>query len=131
MTAMLARGGLMPHFEVRDLDGETVRYADVWQRRNLVLVGLPADASVGAAYRDLLTPHLLDLTAHETSVVFTRDPIRGLDAPAIAIADRWGEIHHVFACDPVAPHTWPAAENLVEWLRYVQTQCPECQGETR
>jgi hypothetical protein len=25
----------------------------------------------------------------------------------------------------------PDADALMEWLRYVQMQCPECQGESR
>jgi hypothetical protein len=33
-----ARLGYVPHFDVMTIDGRRVRYDDIWQRRNLVLV---------------------------------------------------------------------------------------------
>jgi hypothetical protein len=37
-TRSEARLGYVPHFEVTTVDGQHVRYDDIWQRRNLVLV---------------------------------------------------------------------------------------------
>jgi hypothetical protein len=47
--------------------------------------------------------------------------------PALVIADQWGEIHHVEEAGP--DHRFPATGEVVDWVRYLAIQCPECQGE--
>jgi peroxiredoxin len=47
--------------------------------------------------------------------------------PALVIADQWGEIHHVEEAGP--DHRFSATEEVVDWVRYLAIQCPECQGE--
>ena len=47
--------------------------------------------------------------------------------PAIVIADQWGEIHQVEEAG--ADHHFPATQEVVDWVRYLAIQCPECQGE--
>ena len=44
MTAkpMLQRGDSIPHFEVKTIGGELFSYSSIWQRRNLVLLAIPA-----------------------------------------------------------------------------------------
>ena len=113
---------LVPHFTVTALDGRTVAYASIWQRRNLLLVVLP---SAGCDdYAAQLDAHIAELTAFDTACVVTRDAVPGVPQPGVAVADRWGELFHV------APALPPAAE-LIEWLRYTQVQCPECRAEAR
>jgi len=51
----------------------------------------------------------------------------GLAGAAVVVADPYGEIHHV--ADAAAGHDLPAAPEVVQWLRYLAVQCPECQGE--
>lgn len=126
----LAAHDSVPHFEVADGDGHTIRYRDLWQRNNLLLIALPAGLSeADARYVADLRGRMDELTAHETACVITRASIPGVPQPGVVIADRWGEIHWV------APHArvedLPPASELIEWLRYVQMQCPECQGETK
>jgi hypothetical protein len=42
--------------------------------------------------------------------------------PAICISDRYGEVYFsAFFAD-----TAPSADNVLEWLRYIEIQCPEC-----
>jgi hypothetical protein len=48
-------------------------------------------------------------------------------APALAVTDRWGEIHLMENAG--AEHRFPSADEVVSWLRYLAIQCPECQGE--
>jgi hypothetical protein len=128
---MLRAGEQVPRFHVRTLDGRLVAYRTIWQRRFLLLVAVRRSPS--QAERVLLSEleaHHADLTAHDTALVVTGDPIPGLEPPAVLIADRWGEIQHV--AGPVRSEAdLPDATALVDWLRYVQSQCPECQGETR
>jgi hypothetical protein len=41
---MLERGDQVPHFAVTMLHGTRTDYSEIWQRRNLLLVCLPAEA---------------------------------------------------------------------------------------
>jgi peroxiredoxin len=51
----------------------------------------------------------------------------GLELPAILIADQWGEL---FAVQPAGnEHDFIDPSEVVEWLRFLAIQCPECQGE--
>ncbi len=126
---MLQRGDQVPHFEVRDVDGHSIRYSTIWQRRNLVLL------VVSAAYADSAVRHIADLAATapafgaNTTVVITSDAVPGLDAPAVVVADRWGEIVYVTATADAAD--LPPARELLEWISYVETRCPECEGEAK
>lgn len=125
----LEAGVQVPHFRVRTIDGGDAAYADIWQRKNLLLVLLPAEAGAsGDGYRAALDEHLPDLTAHDTAVIVTRDAVAGAPRPGIIVADRWGEIYFVTGGPP---DRLPAPADLVDWLRFMQVQCPECQGETR
>ena len=130
----LQRGGQMPHVAVRGIDGTTFSYRDIWQRRNLLLVSLPAETKDGdereeAAYLDAIQARGEAIREYETDVVITRDAVPGLTAPAVLIADRWGEIIAV-DCANRAAGLLPAAE-ILEWLRFVAHACPECEGEAK
>ena len=127
---MLQRGELVTHFDVATVGGTRVRYADIWQRRNLVMVRLPVEAS---AERDEYVARLRDtipkFAAHEAECVITVDTVSGVPGPAVVIADRWGEIVFVQPGRSIAD--LPDVTDILEWLRFVQYQCPECQGEAR
>lgn len=128
-TDALRAGQQVPHFRVRDLDHSYVAYSEIWQRKNLVLVLLPGDGSREAdRYIAELRSHMSELTAHDTVCVMSRDDVAGAPRPGIIIADRWGEIHFVAGG---RVEDLPASAGIVQWLRYVQMQCPECQGETK
>lgn len=126
--ALLQPGQVVPHFTLTTLDGTRFAYRDIWQQTNLLLV-LLADDRPSEDYAGRLRARMSDLTAYETACVMSRDDVAGVPRPGIVIADRWGEVH--FATGPDAATELPAADELVESLRYVQMQCPECQGETR
>lgn len=124
---LLTRGDLVPDFDVTTLGGSHVRYADHWQQRNLLLVSLPASGA--DAYARALDAHMPELTAHDTVCVMTTDRIQGIAPPAVVIADKWGEIQHIAGAASAAD--LPRPEELIEWLRWVQMHCPECEGENR
>jgi hypothetical protein len=127
---MLRRGDLVPHFEVKTLQGELFSYATVWQRKNLVLVTLPAtEAGSPATYVPQLTAWIPEFTAHNAECVMTQDPVPGILSPGVIIADRWGEVVFVVATSAIAD--LPRPQELMDWLAYVQTQCPECEGEVK
>jgi len=51
----------------------------------------------------------------------------GVAAPAVVIADQWGEIHE--AAEAGEEHRFLPIESAVEWIRHLATSCPECEGE--
>jgi hypothetical protein len=127
---MLAKGDAVPHFDVRDLDGATVRYADIWQRRQLVLVVLPGAADeAGRAYAAELAVRLAAPGAPDAALVVTADAVASVPAPAGVGADRWGEVY-LGAAGGVAGDL-PAPVEVIEWATFVAHECPECQGEAK
>src|SRR5690606_20123855 len=45
---------------------------------------------------------------------------------AVVIVDEWGEVY--FANEPKGMHSTVATEEVVEWVKFVAIQCPECEG---
>jgi hypothetical protein len=119
---MLEKGAAVPHFEVDDLDGRPVRYTDIWQRRPLVLVTL-----AGRAYAADLAERLA--VAPEAALVVTADAVPAVPPHAVVVADRWGEVY--FAAGRATWRDLPAPGEVVEWVAFVERECPECQGEAR
>jgi hypothetical protein len=130
MTRSLTRGDLIPHFTVKTLDGASFSYSTIWQRRNLVLIALPVvDSEFSRRYVSELSGCSAEFNRADAACVITRDPIAGLPGPGVLVADRWGEIVYVVTTSDVSELT--RAEELLDWLRYVQIRCPECEGEAR
>lgn len=50
----------------------------------------------------------------------------GLAPAAVLVADAWGELYHVAAAGPA--HELPGVQEIVDWVRFVAIQCPECEG---
>ncbi len=84
-------------------------------------------ASVSVDAPPSLAADLRARVGSAAEVVVTTSAIEGVPQPGAVVADRWGEIHHVTTIDPTAPDL----DDLVEWVRFVRMQCPECQGEAR
>jgi hypothetical protein len=128
---MLQPGDQIPHFELKNVQGQAVSYSEIWQRQNLVLVTLPVADPLGvfSKYVGRLAAGIPALTALATECVITRDVVAGTPCPGVIVADRWGEIVHVAAGPHVAD--LPGSEALLEWIDYLQRQCPECQGEAK
>ena len=128
--AVLRKGDALPFFDVATLDGVGIRYADVWQRKNIVLVTLPAaSTSSGAAYAKALSARSAEFHAHHALCIVTRDVVPGIPSPAVTVADRWGEVQYL--ASSAAVQDLPDASELLDVLDYVQRRCPECEGEWR
>lgn len=128
----LERGDAVPHFEVTAIDGSPVAYRTIWQRRNLLLVSLHS-TSAPAPVRPALIAELASreeqLESLATAVVITDGALPGVPAPGLVIADRWGEIYFVSGARSTGE--LPDVGELIDWLSYIQQECPECEGERR
>jgi hypothetical protein len=125
---MLGKGDRVPHFEIVTVDDIRVNYADVWQKKNLALVCLAEENSAGArGYIRQLRAALPALAVHDAVVVVTTSPVDGMPLPGCAVADRWGELQWITSSDNVAD--LPSPREIAAWLRFVEIQCPECEGE--
>lgn len=125
---MLNKGDHVPRFAITTVDDVRVDYADLWQKKNLALVCLSEDDSPDAqSYIQELRDALPALTARDAVVVVTTTPIEGMPLPGCAVADRWGEMQWITSADHVAG--LPSAREIAAWLRFVEIQCPECEGE--
>jgi hypothetical protein len=121
------RLGYVPHFDVTTIEGRRVRYDDIWQRRNLVLVVvLPPERETGSRYASQLEAHRAEFEAEETTVVVTTDAVPKLAAPAALVADRWGEIAFLEQASVAQPFRWPDVDELLSWVHFIEIQCPEC-----
>jgi hypothetical protein len=119
-------GGALPFFEVTTVADERVRYADLWQRRNVALVCLPRHlTSEHAEYAKELARRSAEFDGYAAVCVVTRDAVAGLPQPSVVIADRWGEVQYLASSD------LPPVQDLLDTLDYVQRRCPECEGEWR
>jgi hypothetical protein len=127
---VLERGALVPHVVVTAIDGRRLDYGkSVWQRKNLVLVSVGSNPDAGSAAEALQAGVARLSRAYDAECVITHEPVPGLPAPGMLIADRWGEIFVVASADLASG--LPGCDEIAEWLSYVQRQCPECRGETR
>ena len=127
---MLQRGDLLPHFTVKTLHGDEFSYATIWQRRNLVLIALPVtDSESVRRYVSELAARGAEFADGDADCVITQDRIQEIPSPAVLVADRWGEVVCIAAKSDV--RDLPQVEDVLEWLRYVQTRCPECEGESK
>ena len=122
----------MPHFEVTTINGQRVRYADLWQHWNLVFVSVD---SRDDPYGRSLAAHTDDFAASETALGVSAQPITGVPTPGVVIADQWGEIAHVFdshhpdearSLDRRGSTPLPSKRELLDWVNFVRMRCPEC-----
>ena len=126
---MLQPRNLLPHFEVADLGGKRFQYSSIWQRKNLALVILPDSDPQSRHYADRLMAKVRGLNDDDTEWVLTRGPVEGLPRCGVVVADQWGEIVHL--ADSSRVQDLPPAEDLIDWVRYLEYRCPECEGEAR
>jgi hypothetical protein len=126
---VLQRGDIVPHFEVQTTSGDRFSYSSIWQRKILVLISLSPTADIDEDYVRELKRHDAEFIERDSICVVTRDGVSGLPAQGALIADQWGEIVHVVTANDV--DDMPTARELLEWVDYVASRCPECEGEAK
>ena len=126
---MLGVHDLVPHFTASTVEGRRIAYGSLWQRKSLVLVSLPPQHPSAETDATALETAFREGGFRDAECIVTCDPIAGVPCPGTIVADRWGEIFFVAA--PTSVEALPHVEELIEWMRYVQMHCPECEGEAR
>jgi peroxiredoxin len=148
-----ASGHHLGPFALPDAAGRTVQLWQFLQRYNVVLFfhhGVGCAACRGALQE--LATHMDAFSQEETAVLavgpdqlaenkqladqighpfpFLSDPTgqtviqQGLATPSLVIADRWGEIWAAWAVG--TDHRLPSSQDILQWLVFIESQCPEC-----
>lgn len=154
--AGVRRGEMLPRFTLPALDGSAVSLESYRGRRNLAVVfaadgvdetpvtdllrelrwrahELAAEAaqlliivtspSIAARRAPLGFPTLLDAEGRIHHAVGATDGA-GRPAPAVFVTDRFREIFAAYV--PERGYGLPAAQEILEWLVFINIQCPEC-----
>jgi hypothetical protein len=126
---LLDRGMLLRDLPATTLARESVRVSDFRGRRNLVLVfsgddreEAPLLVALRAAQADLQEEEAVVLIANaagELREIYGAISPQGHPLAAVFITDRYGEIF--FA----ARGTLPDVPAVLDWLRFINAQCPE------
>src|SRR5688572_9705258 len=95
--------------------------------RNATVLVMVHDRECGAcsAYLQKLAAQADEIGEWDGRVVPVREAAE--DAPAVIIADQWGEIAVV---EPAGEaHRFIEPVEVITWLQYIAMKCPECEGE--
>ncbi|MFN2557114.1 MAG: redoxin domain-containing protein [Nitriliruptorales bacterium] len=99
------------------LDGEVDEF-DAWGARPLVVLPEGGDEP-GELGEELDYPVLADDgSAARRACGVSSDQV------VVFVVDRYGSVHEVFEVGD--QHAFPPVEDLVEWTKFLGTQCPEC-----
>ncbi|HEX6749456.1 MAG TPA: redoxin family protein [Longimicrobium sp.] len=147
----LAPGGRLPDLALPSAQGESTVPLRPGGRLNPVVVALHGGGCEPCrAYLHDLATVASDLREWDAHVIVVARDAAGFDrdlpfpvvvdaqrafaartgvagAAVVVIADQWGEVAHV--AEAGEGHDLPDAREIVEWVKYLAIQCPECQGE--
>ncbi|NLG63030.1 MAG: hypothetical protein GX539_12385 [Candidatus Cloacimonetes bacterium] len=130
-AASLETGQRLPLITIQPADGGTPVPLRKAGRLATVLVTVHPDCAECSAYLESLRDVQGRVEEWDGRVIAARATeelaAAGVPAPAVLIADQWGEL---FVVEPAgADHAFIEPDEVVAWLRYLAIQCPECQGE--
>lgn len=126
-------GRRLPDLDLPSADGKGMRILPSGRRSHLIVVVHERRCPACEAFVRSLEAEREEIESWDGRVLAVRDPERrlgdalGLETPAVVVADQWGEVHLAHAAGD--EHAFPTPAELVQWLRYLAIQCPECQGE--
>ena len=100
---------------------ELAAQADAYRREETVVLAIgpdqPAETQHVASHLALPFPLLSDPAAQILDQY-------ELGLPSLIIADRWGEIWAAWSGGQ--EHRMPSDQDILEWLAFIEAQCPEC-----
>src|SRR5262245_58597683 len=121
VSTLPRRGQELPEIPGAASNGRQVLTSDLHGRKNTVVIfsGEQSKDSTQDLVR-ALSDRIGEIQDEEAEVIICED--NELHRAAICISDRYGEVYFsAFFSD-----TAPSAESVLEWLRYIEIQCPEC-----
>jgi hypothetical protein len=142
------RGDCLPDMEFVTIAGVRKRLSDFKGRKNLLVIltgddgdSLPAAMVTAALDINRHDGHVIvilpdpspeamrwpfDVVADPDGAVRRRFSCGDSGKPRLSVftTDRWGEV--AFACQTGQGDPAPAADDVLDWLRFVDQQCPEC-----
>ena len=142
------RGDCLPDMEFVTIGGVLKRLSDFKGRKNLLVIltgndgdSLPTAMATAALEINRHDGHVIvvlpdpspeavrwpfDVVADPDGAVRRRFSCVDSGKPRLSvfITDRWGEV--AFACQTGQGDLAPAANDVLDWLRFVDQQCPEC-----
>ena len=145
------RGEILPEISGTTLDGLSLNLWSLRGHKNLVLIfsGRSTDNPVHELIRSVAKRYVefRDRDSEVVAVIAGASPQSSLDLPimddeqnrlhrvigavdssgnalaAVCIADRFGEVYDAELC---ADAGCLSADDLLEWLEFIEIQCPEC-----
>jgi hypothetical protein len=133
-ATQLERGMMLRDLTAPTLDGERVQLSDLRGRRNLVLIFAGTNGEEQRLLSELRESRA-ELREEEAVAAVIADNDResrswygalaadGTPRAALYITDRYGEIY--FAAHPERGLSLPSAAEVLDWLRFINSQCPE------
>ncbi len=89
-----------------------------------MFAALPERSESAVQYAAQLLRREPDFAAEEAALVISADPVERFPRRGVVVADRWGEV--VYSREAEAGADLPAVEDLLDWVRFLRSQCPEC-----
>jgi hypothetical protein len=145
----------LPDFDFVTIGGGSKRLSDFKGRKNLVLILADGDDEAILNEMARAYPAIRNLEAHAIAILKTSPANRlgadssprwpfdvsvdsagerhrafgaendqGASGLAIYVTDRWAEV--VFACRTLQGDPAPSVADLLDWLTFVDHECPEC-----
>lgn len=132
MSPEAAIGSRVPHVALTTRGGSVFTHADIWQRRQLLLVLMPPETSAPwADFADRLERVRQACRDMDTELVVSTEAVAGLEPPLALVADRWGEITHAAGIRIENDAVTPDIRTILTWVEATVHRCPECEGEAR
>lgn len=103
---------------------ECVEYVKEMAAAREPVEGWGADLVVVRA--DVSSPADPLLAQLDLTVIEDPDHLLSRDRLEVIVVDEWGEVH--FATNGEGVHSPLPPEEVVEWVKFVAIQCPECEG---
>jgi hypothetical protein len=112
----------LPEISGTTSDGRRIHASDLRGRKNIVLIfsGGPSNEPVRELVRSLSVRHG-EIQDEDAEIIIVEH--NTLDRAAVCIADRYGEVYFSEFCSDIS---CTSADNVLEWLRFIESQCPEC-----
>lgn len=113
-TAELMAGIAVQYSEIKNSEAEV-----------LAIVHTSRESAVGIKQKGNLPYPVLADEHGRLHREFGAVDSRGLDAAAVYVTDRFGEVFAVFRTS--AQDSLPSVAEILSWLEFINAQCPECE----